>query len=92
LAIQPSSSNGHHKSPYEQSDKQSDRPPLTPRDKKQHEHLIVDVDNEHLISSVVTGFDTAHEAAPNEIVISEEETGTASQMTSEEMEVEAELD
>ena len=76
----------------EQSDKQSARPPLPPQDKKQHEHLIVEVENEHLISSLATLSETAHGAAQNEIVIPEEERGTASQMTSEEMEVEAELD
>jgi hypothetical protein len=88
-ALQPGSSDGHQN---EQSAKQPDRPPLTPPDKKQHEHRIVEVENEHLISSVVTGSETAHGAAQNEIVIAEEGTGTASQITPEEMELESELD
>jgi hypothetical protein len=92
-ALQPGSSDGRHKSPTEQSDKQSNRSPLTSQDTKQHEHRIVEIETENVIGSVVTGPETAYEeAAQKELVIVEEKTGTASEMTSEEMEVEAQLD
>jgi len=88
-ALQPGPSDGRHKSPNEQSDKQSKRA----QDRKQHEHRIVEIETENVISSVVTGPETAYEeAAQEELAIVEEKTGTASEMTSEEMEVEAELD
>jgi hypothetical protein len=92
-ALQPGSSDGHHKLPNEQSDMQSNRSPVTPQDPKQHEHRIVEIETENVIGSVVTRPETAYEeAAQKELVIVEEKTGTASEMTSEEMEVEAELD
>ena len=92
-AFQPGSSDGHHKSPNEQSDKQSNRSPLTRQDRKQHEHRIVEIENENVIGSVLTRPETAHEeAAQKEVLVVEAKTGTASEMTSEEMEVEAELD
>jgi hypothetical protein len=92
-ALQAAPSDGRRKSPNEQSDEQSKRPPLTPQDRKQHEHRIVEIETENVIGSVVTGPGTDYEEAPQkELAIVEEKTGTASEMTSEEMEVEAELD
>ena len=53
----------------------------------------MEIEIENVIGSVVTGPETAYEeAAQEELAIVVEKTGTASEMTSEEMEVEAELD
>jgi len=92
-ALQPGSSDGRHQSANEQSDKLSNRSPRTPQDTKQHEHRIVEIETENVIGSGVTRPEIAYEeAAHEEFAIVEEKTGTASEMTSEEMEVEAELD
>ena len=85
-ALSQDSLHSERKAPNDkQSDSQSDRKPLTPRDTKEHEHFIAQNEIEHVLGSSKNPSETAEEAAQYEVQIAEAETGKASEVTSEEI-------